>query len=284
MRNNTLIAILGGIALVAALVWIAFLRSPEEGAPGTPNNNTNDSVQESPVRVFEPLSGDAISSPLAVRGEARGTWYFEASFPVRLLDANGNELAVTPAQAQGEWMTEDYVAFSAELSFQPSSTETGTLVLEKDNPSGLPEHADEIRIPILFADPGAQMSVTVFFGNTIKDPEVLDCSRVFSVTRTIPKTQAIARAALNELLAGPTAQEAQAGYTTSINSGVEIQSLVIEDATAKVDFTPRLDEDMGGSCRVTAIRSQITETLKQFPTVDDVVISIDGETDLILQP
>jgi len=35
---------------------------------------------------------------------------------------------------------------------------------------------------------------------------------------------------------------------------------------------------------VTAIRAQITETLKQFPTVENVVISIDGRTEDILQP
>jgi len=35
---------------------------------------------------------------------------------------------------------------------------------------------------------------------------------------------------------------------------------------------------------VAAIRAQIRETLKQFPTVDEVIISIDGRTEDILQP
>lgn len=100
------------------------------------------------MSVLEP--GDTVTSPLTVTGEARGTWYFEASFPVRLLDGNGNEIAVEPAQAQEDWMTEDFVPFEVTLVFTQPSTPTGTLVLEKDNPSGLPEHADQITMPVSF--------------------------------------------------------------------------------------------------------------------------------------
>lgn len=128
------------------------------------------------------------------------------------------------------------------------------------------------------------MTVKVFFGNSILDPEVLDCSKNFSVERTIPKTLAVGRAALEELLKGPTEAEKADGYFTSINPGVKIQKLTVEDGVAKVDFDKQLEFQVGGSCRVAAIASQIRETLKQFPTVNDVVISIDDRTEDILQP
>ena len=102
------------------------------------------------IRVTAPLPNSRISSPLTIKGEARGNWYFEASFPVKLLDGNGNQIAIIPAQAQGEWMTRDYVPFEITLIFNQPNAPTGTLVLEKDNPSGLPEHADEFRIPVRF--------------------------------------------------------------------------------------------------------------------------------------
>ncbi len=102
------------------------------------------------IRVEQPLDNAVISSPSKVTGQARGVWYFEASFPVRLLDANGKELARIPAQAQGEWMTENFVPFTAELNFSQPSTDTGTLILEKDNPSGLPQNSDQLSIPIRF--------------------------------------------------------------------------------------------------------------------------------------
>ena len=105
------------------------------------------------VKVFEPLPGAKIKSPLVVRGEARGTWYFEASFPVRLKDAGGREIAVMPAQANGEWMTTDFVPFEVVLNFEmleAAAGTVGTLILEKDNPSGLPEHNDSVSMSVVF--------------------------------------------------------------------------------------------------------------------------------------
>jgi spore germination protein GerM len=128
------------------------------------------------------------------------------------------------------------------------------------------------------------VTVKVFFGNSIFDPEVLDCAKNFAVERTIPKTVAVGRAALEQLLAGPTEAEKTEGYFTSINPGVKIQSLVVANGVANVDFDEQLEFQVGGSCRVAAIASQIRETLKQFPTVEDVVISINGRTEDILQP
>ena len=102
------------------------------------------------IRVTSPLANTLVKSPLVVTGQARGNWYFEASFPVRILDGNGKELGVIPAQAQGEWMTTSFVPFHVILSFATSTTDIGTLVLERDNPSGLPQNAAELRIPIRF--------------------------------------------------------------------------------------------------------------------------------------
>ncbi len=111
-------------------------------------------LKDSLVHVATPAPGDTVSSPLALRGEARGTWFFEASFPVRLLDADGRELTVTYATAGGEWMTTEFVPFSSTVTFaSPAAGSAGTLVLAKDNPSGEPEFDDERRIPIVFRGP-----------------------------------------------------------------------------------------------------------------------------------
>ncbi len=123
--------------------------SPESVSSSSLSSSGLLAAEHSSLRSIEPAPNALVTSPLTVRGEARGTWYFEASFPVRLLDSNNQELATVPAQAQGEWMTTDFVPFEANLTFT-TSTSTGTLVLEKDNPSGLPENADELRIPVRF--------------------------------------------------------------------------------------------------------------------------------------
>lgn len=104
------------------------------------------------IRIHRPRANDPVGSPLVIEGAARGSWYFEATFPVRLIDADGRVLAQHYAQAQGEWMTERFVPFRAELSYERRGTTRGSLVLEKANASGLPEHANAVRIPVRFAE------------------------------------------------------------------------------------------------------------------------------------
>jgi hypothetical protein len=245
-------------------------------------------LEKSDLIVIEtPRPGQAIWSPIAITGKARGNWYFEASFPARLIDANGQVLGRMPIQAVGEWMTTEFVPFTATMDFTVPSTETGTLILQKDNPSGLAGNDDELRIPVTFTtfDPnlstGEKTSLRVFFGNSTQGAE---CEEVVAITREVPKVVAIGRAALEELLKGLTPAEELQGFSTALNTGVKINSLTISDGVARVDFDSELNADVAGSCRVQAIRAQIEETLKQFPTVESVIISINGKAESILEP
>lgn len=240
------------------------------------------------IRVDSPRPQTVITSPLLIEGAARGGWYFEASFPVTLLDANGKIILEHYATAQGEWMTEEFVPFATSLSFPTPETATGTLVLMNDNPSGLTENQKELRIPVHFNLDNPTMAVKVYFGNenTMDAFGEGDCSAVESLRRIVPKTEGVARAALEELLKGPTQGEVGLGYYTSIpsESGVKLIDLTIENGAAIASFNEALENGVAGSCRVTHIRAQIESTLKQFPTVQNVVISIDGRTEDILQP
>ncbi|MDP3995974.1 MAG: Gmad2 immunoglobulin-like domain-containing protein [bacterium] len=102
------------------------------------------------IKVENLKPNQTITSPLIIKGEARGYWFFEASFPVKLLDDKENLIALQVATAQSEWMTEDFVPFEAVVEFEAPVAGKGILVFEKDNPSGLPENADELRIPVSF--------------------------------------------------------------------------------------------------------------------------------------
>jgi spore germination protein GerM len=65
---------------------------------------------------------------------------------------------------------------------------------------------------------------------------------------------------------------------------VTLRSLTIEDGVATADFSQEMRAYGGGSLRVRMIREQITQTLRQFPTVDTVIIAVEGETEAVLQP
>lgn len=162
-----------GIVIVAALLLkvVSFFDSQEKISPdktddkggfileGDKNPTSTPIIdkEDKPIPTNQevildyPQPGQAVSSPLTVSGQARGTWFFEASLPIRLLDDKGQTIAIVPAQAQGEWMTEKLVPFQAVLNFETSAS-SGYLVISKDNPSGLPEHDASVRISVKFSN------------------------------------------------------------------------------------------------------------------------------------
>lgn len=125
---------------------------------------------------------------------------------------------------------------------------------------------------------------SVFFSNHREDPEGMYCARVYPVTRLIPSGADILEEALQQLLQGPTEEETALGYFTNINDGVKIHKVTITRGEALIDFDARMQEEVGGSCRVQAIRAQITRTAEQFSSVQTVTISVEGAREEVLQP
>ena len=112
-------------------------------------SSSSSSLPSADIDIDSPAANAVTNSPLTVTGKAKGTWYFEASFPVYLLDDRGKEIATTHADAHGDWMTENFVPFAATLTFTTNAP-SGTLVLHNDNPSGLPENDKSVTIPVNF--------------------------------------------------------------------------------------------------------------------------------------
>jgi hypothetical protein len=67
-----------------------------------------------------------------------------------LMDDLGNTIAQGFASARGEWMTSEFVPFSAVLSFEAPGSGAGRLILKKDNPSDRRELDDALVVPVKF--------------------------------------------------------------------------------------------------------------------------------------
>ena len=110
------------------------------------------------ITIEQPKPLAVVTSPLMISGKARGNWFFEASAPVVLTDWDGRIVAEGTIHADGEWMTTEFVPFSGQLIFvnpykdgDQNTMKRGTLIFKKDNPSGLPENADALEIPVVFS-------------------------------------------------------------------------------------------------------------------------------------
>ena len=108
------------------------------------------------IKITAPTAGAVIGSPLMVSGEARGYWFFEASAPVVVTNWNGLIIGEGSIQAQEDWMTEDFVPFTGEITYTQEATPysaTGTVIFMRDNPSGLPENDAAIEVTVQLQNP-----------------------------------------------------------------------------------------------------------------------------------
>lgn len=97
------------------------------------------------------------------------------------------------------------------------------------------------------------------------------------VLRQVPETQAVATAAMRQLLAGPTVKEqaASPALSTTIPTGSQLLGLSITGGVATVNLS-REFESGGGSASMFGRLAQVVYTLTQFSTVDSVLFQLDG--------
>ena len=124
--------------------------TPSSPAPTTSSSPTATYVSEKGVNVmvYAPTQGAKVTSPVGVIGKVPGNWSLEATFPIHITNSAGTVVAQGRGELLDDWMTTNLVPFSAKLTFTTSVAGKGTLVLQKDNPSGNPSGDDTVSIPI----------------------------------------------------------------------------------------------------------------------------------------
>src|SRR3990167_5115232 len=98
MKKGFILYTLIILVVIGTLFWLAFSRSQKSEAPITPlitYTNSSDNL----IKVELPFPGAVVGKEFSVIGEARGTWFFEASFPIEVVDKAGKILDTAVAQA-----------------------------------------------------------------------------------------------------------------------------------------------------------------------------------------
>ena len=140
-------------------------------------------------------------------------------------------------------------------------------------------------VPVASGQSRQTMLIKLYFPNTRFDSG--DCGvKVFPVTRKIPKTAAAARAVLEQLFAGPTAEEKAKGFFSDFSEDTKsfFFSVNVKNKAAYVNLgDPTLTPVTGNfttSCGGSNFFGQVESTLKQFPSVRKVFYAIKGDPSL----
>jgi hypothetical protein len=98
---------------------------------------------------------------------------------------------------------------------------------------------------------------------------------LIAVRRTHQPTPRVATAAIDGLLAGPTAAERASGVVSAVPSGTRLLGITIRGGVATVDLTSEYQSG-GGSLSMQTRLGQVVYTLTQFPTVQKVRFRLGG--------
>ena len=148
------------------------LTTPITTTPSSPTPNP-----EMPT-ISSPSANIKVVSPLKVTGTVPAGWMFEGVFPIKLVDPNRKLIVQGQAKEKvaGGWQSGSPVDFTATLTFKTSSA-SGFLILQNDNPSGDPANSKTFEVPVKFS------------GATVCTQEAKLCPDGSSVGRTGPNCE-----------------------------------------------------------------------------------------------
>jgi spore germination protein GerM len=191
------------------------------------------------------LVASLVAILVACNGSTGGLGSVPSAVPTASADSGGPDLTPAPSSS-----TSPSTAPSTEPSDAPGASAT---------PAGTPAETMIVRAYfVLGGEPGSVGLVPVL--------------------RVVPKSPAVATAAMNALLAGPTAKEAgDRTMTSAIPDGTGLLGVTIKNGVATVNLTTQFDSG-GGTASMQYRLAQVVYTLTQFTTVKSVIFQIEGQT------
>lgn len=184
------------------------------------------------------------------------------------------KVEMSQPQIQGNTATIDVTE-----EFETQQTMRISMILENDtwkiNDVACPRTVQRELTPLI--------KIKLYFNNSNKEPSgTTDCGLVFAVDREVEIYKDPLTAAVELLLAGPTAEEKEQGYSSMFSESTKdiLNGVKIVDKTAYVNLKDirKLLTAANTSCGSKNFEAQIKETIKGYRDIDKVIFAIDGKT------
>jgi hypothetical protein len=267
-----------GITVTALNKDIPLFAPPPKTMPYEPATAETTTASAQGFILETPVDGTVIDRDIEVAGRAAAK---AGTITVSIIDGSGVSVAQTDAALGPADPTSGFARFSKTISLLTPQVGKGSIEVSLRGADG--KIVTAVTRSLNFVEPHT-VTAKVYFGNSVLDPGNA-CSQAFPAERQVNIQPSVYRSVLDALLAGPTDEEKKAGFFSVIPVGTRLKSVAADaEGIVTADFSSELERGTAGSCRVTAIRAQIESSLKQFPEVRGVVISVDGRTGDVLQP
>ncbi|MCW3489003.1 GerMN domain-containing protein [Dethiobacter alkaliphilus] len=145
------------------------------------------------------------------------------------------------------------------LSIQDQSVQQSDVVQEME------KTVEDYYNPVSFTRGEGESLITLFFYDE-------NASNLIPVTRRIKRTSSLLRSSIDELVRGPV-QGSRLSRTIPKDAQVGVS---VEEGIVQLDLPAQLDE-MAGSTFITGVLDSLLFTVSQFPTVEQVRYTVDGQ-------
>jgi hypothetical protein len=224
------------------------------------------------IQLTSPSALEVVTSPLRLVGTSTA---FEATVGTELRQDVVPEVLATGFVMGGSMG--EIGPFAGALEFPVPASDYGTLILSTESMrDGSTWEAAVLRVRFDASATPATTTLLVYFTPT-GDPD----AEPVAYERVVPATTGVLRAALEQLLAGPTESERAAGASSwfSAETADLLLGVRIDDGVAIVDFgdlravIPNASSSAGSHM----LLSELDATVFQFDTVDAVVYQLEGD-------
>ena len=248
--------------------------NPDQNQANIPEFSQNNNNQQQPNQTN--ISFDSYSPDLnTVKSENSGSGHLPSSDPEEKGSRMGTVITIILmiVIAVGIWYT---------------NKDNQELTNNTDNPVVVDDTKEDGQVKIVNGNPeelankSETIKITAYYNKLSSN----ECENVIPLQREVEKKyDSEVINTIRGFLTPLTNEELSQGWISSLPDQTYLKSVVIKDGVAQATFSTALN-NVAGSCRVLAIRSQIEKTLLQFSYIKSVTICIDNNCrqDEILQP
>jgi len=230
-------------------------------------------IKQPNIIIYSPEDNQVTGTNFNISGIAR---VFENTFSFRLKNSRTGKTYAESSTLTDNGEMGKYGDFNFSIDFSGNASDlkdNDSLILEifQNSPKDGTEIDKESRILIHSSGPKEQ--VKLFFTNP-KLSKSYNCNQVFPVQREVIKVDNMSKFLVEQLINGPNDKERSLGYDSGIRSNTKVNSFLLDKGVVKIDFSNTFNNF--DSCKIDSIKSQISETLKQFSDIRQVVLSVDN--------
>jgi len=250
---------------IALILWATNMSS--ETKPNPADSDT--------IVVISPKPGDEVSAPFGFQARIKNPSpkkILDVDCGLRNEDGSTIDYVRDYGDAFDEWGVSRFSTFQGGIMYFCPKSDKGTFeIFEMWGGFG------KISIPVKFKK--QSKAAKVYFANSkLQETIHANCAvDAFPVERPGLGTKMTPRAAIEELLKGPTKQEAEQGYWSPL-TGEHLRHFSIKNGIATVGLDKSFANvfDKAGSCQVGVILAPIDATLKQFCNIKSVNLMAGG--------